>query len=326
MSDRIRLGLLGCGTVGSAVMRAVDSDVRLADRYAATAVAVRDVNAPRACRLDPQLVTTSPLAVASSPDVDVVVEVMGGDDPARSCIEAALAHGKPVVTANKGLLAGHGEDLLAQADAHGVPLRFEAAVAGAVPAVRTLAHLARSETITRLDAVLNGTTTFVLAAMRSRGVTFEEAVAEAQARGYAEADPARDLDGRDAADKLTLLARLLWGVTLRPEQVHRVALTSRTAAGVAAAQADGQAWQVVASATPQCARVELTRLPVDHPLARLGGTDNGIHVEGLRSGGLTFLGPGAGGDATTASILADLDDVASLLPAVRPMPPSPTAT
>lgn len=312
MPDRVRLGLLGCGTVGSAVLRALQDDGRLAARYAVAGVAVRDPSRPRACRLDGELVTTSPLAVATAADVDVVIEVLGGHDPARRCVEAALASGKPVVTANKALLASDGADLLACADSHGLPLRFEAAVAGAVPVVRTLAHLARSETFVRLDAVLNGTTTFVLATMAERGVGLAEAVAEAQARGYAEADPARDLDGRDAADKLTVLARVLWGVSLRPSDVCRIGLTGLTAADVAAARAAGEAWQVVASATPACARVELIRLPSDHPLARLDGTDNAVRVQTERAGALTFAGPGAGGEATAAAVLADLDDITSL--------------
>ena len=309
MSDPIRLGLLGCGTVGSAVMRATSCDPWLAGRYDVAAVAVRDVASRRDCDVDGRRLTTSPLAVARSPDVDVVVEVMGGHEPARSSIEAALASGKPVVTANKALLATDGPDLLALAARQCVPLRYEAAVAGAIPGVRTLTELARTETVTRLDAVLNGTTTYVLAAMADRGIDLEEAVADAQSQGYAEADPSRDIDGRDAADKLTLLARLLWDVAWGPDVVHRLGITGLTPTDILKARSEGQGWQVVASATPRCAKVEPVRLPLEHPLARLSGTDNAIRVEGQRSGPLTLIGSGAGGDATAASVLADLEHI-----------------
>lgn len=309
MSDRVRLGLLGCGTVGSAIMRAASTDPRLVGRYEVTAIAVRGLTTGRDCDVDPQRLTTSPLAVARSPEVDVVVEVMGGLDPSRSCIEVALTCGKPVVTANKALLATDGPELMSLAERQGVPLRFEAAVAGAIPGVGTLTELARTENVTRIDAVLNGTTTYVLAAMADRGIDFEQALADAQARGYAEADPSRDVDGRDAADKLTLLARLLWDVPLAPSAVHRMGISGLTPADILEARADGLAWQVVASATPRCARVEPIRLPLAHPLARLSGTDNAIRVEGQRSGPLTLVGAGAGGDATAASVLADLEHI-----------------
>lgn len=309
MARTIRLGLLGCGTVGSAVMRALASDPRLASRYEVAGIAVRDLDAPRDHTVDPALLTTAPLDVATADEVDVVVEVMGGVDPAGKVVEAALSLGKPVVTANKTLLAEHGEALTSLAARQGTALRYEAAVAGAVPAIRTLAQLARTETVHRLEAVLNGTTTFVLAAMATGGLPLEAAIAEAQARGYAEADPSRDLDGRDAADKLTLLARLLWGVSLHPDDICRVGIEGLATHDVMAAREQGEAWQVVATASPRCARVELARLRLDDPFARLTGTDNGIRVHTERSGVLTLLGPGAGGDATAASVLADLDDL-----------------
>jgi homoserine dehydrogenase len=310
MARTIRLGLLGCGTVGSAVMRALTSDPRLTARYEVAGIAVRDLDAQRDRAVDPTLLTTAPLDVATADDVDVVIEVMGGLDPAGKVVEAALSLGKPVVTANKTLLAEHGDRLTRLAAQHGAVLRYEAAVAGAVPAVRTLAQLTRTETVHRLEAVLNGTTTFVLAAMATDDLPLDAAIAQAQAHGYAEADPARDLDGRDAADKLTLLARLLWDVSLHPDDICRVGIDGLGTDDIVSAREQGEAWQVVATASPRCARVELARLRLDDPLARLTGTDNGVRVHTERSGVLTFLGPGAGGDATAASILADLADIA----------------
>jgi homoserine dehydrogenase len=310
MARTIRVGLLGCGTVGAAVMRALIGDRRLAARFHVAGVAVRDLAAPRACPVDQRLLSTSPIDVATADDLDVVVEVMGGLDPAAKAVEAALSQGTPVVTANKTLLAEHGDTLHRVAEEHGTSLHYEAAVAGGVPAIRTLAQLARTETVTRLEAVLNGTTTFVLSAMAADGLTLAAAIAEAQARGYAEADPSRDLDGRDAADKLTLLARLLWGVSLQPDDICRVGIEGLTPDDLMAARQLGEAWQVVATGSPRCARVELARLPLDDPLALLKGTDNGVRVHTQRSGALTLIGPGAGGDATAASVLADLADLA----------------
>ena len=304
------LGLLGCGVVGSAVVRglqAMDSDLRLA------AVAVRDVGKPRACDLAGVAVGGDPLAVVEDPAVDVVVEVMGGVEPARALVERALRLGKPVVTANKALLAAHGPALRACAGA--VPLRYEAAVAGAVPVVRALSALLTADRITKIEGVLNGTTTFVLSRMESAGVTLAEAVAEAQARGYAEADPTRDLDGTDAADKLAVLVQHAFGEPLRSEQVQRLGID-----WLEPRHMDGQRrWRLVATAVRgRCARVEPVPLRAEHPFARLTGPDNAVTVYGERSGPVTLSGAGAGGDATACAVLADLADAADWLRSASP--------
>ncbi|HEX2196538.1 MAG TPA: homoserine dehydrogenase [Actinomycetota bacterium] len=301
----VRVGLLGCGTVGSAVARKLLED-RDAIRRAAgapvelTRVAVRDPARPRPARLPAGVVTADALSVACDLDVAVVVEAIGGVEPSLGLIEAAIADGKSVVTANKELLATHGPRLLAAAEAKGVDLLFEAAVCGAIPIVRTLRDALPATRLRRITGILNGTANFVLTQVAERGATFDAALREARARGYAEADPAADLSGRDAAAKAGVLATLVTG---SPPGATRVS-------GLDAAERVGRHTKLVAEidlrARPPSVEVGLRELDPAHPLAAVGGADNALLVETACGEELFFRGPGAGGDATAIAVVGDV--------------------
>ena len=300
----IGVGLLGCGVVGAAVARGLDRVVdACAPRLAA--VAVRDLSKARECDLGVATVTPDAVSVVDDPGVDIVVEVLGGIEPAASLVRRALALGKPVVTANKAVLGAFGPHLHRCAADLGVPLLFEGAVAGGVPVIRGLSGLARADEFVKIEAVLNGTTTFVLSYVEQTGATFAEALAEARRLGFAEADSTRDMDGSDAADKLAVLVQYLFGQPLLESGVHRVGIDVLSRDDVLAAP--DRRWRLVATAVrDRCARVEPVALRADHPFATLQGVSNAITVTGLRSGPVTFIGAGAGGDATACSVIADI--------------------
>lgn len=297
------VGVLGCGVVGSAVVRQLAEHGGPPSRV--RAVAVRDMRKQRECPLPPGVLTDDAVAVVEDPRVDVVVEAIGGPTPARDLISRALELGKPVVTANKAVLGEFGPELRALSRREGVPLLFEAAVAGAVPIVRGLSGLARADEIVKIEGVLNGTSTFVLSQVEATGCTPEEALLEAQRLGFAEADASRDLDGTDAADKLAVLVQYLFDEPLRTADVQRIGIDVLTRDDIL--RTDGRRWRLVATAVKgTCARVEPVPLRAEHPLAAVTGPQNAITVTGRHAGAITLSGPGAGGDATACSIVADV--------------------
>lgn len=301
---QVRVGLLGCGVVGSAVVRRL-SELRGAEVPVVSAVAVRDTTKTRDCVLPVDAFRADAYRVVEDPAVDVVVEAIGGLVPAAGLIARALDLGKPVITANKAVLGAFGPELLEHARSRSTPLLFEAAVAGAIPVIRALSGLSRADEIIKIEAVLNGTSTFVLSHAESTGATLQEAVSEAQRLGYAEADPTRDLDGSDAADKLAVLVQYLFDEPLRTQDVHRLGIDKLTDSDVQ--RDDGRRWRLVATAIKgRCARVEPALLRPEDPLAATTGADNMVVVTTRLSGPITLGGAGAGGNATASSVVADL--------------------
>ncbi len=320
MSERtIRVGLLGCGTVGTSVVRTLhehadDIERRAGVRVVVTRVAVRDVAKDRDVPLAAGTFTTDGIAIVDDPDVDVIVELLGGIEPARSLIAKALASGKPVVTANKELLARHGRELFAAAGASGLDLRFEAAVAGGVPLIRPLQESLAGERVDRILGIVNGTTNYILTQMSERGWGFDEALAEAQRLGYAEADPTADVEGFDAAAKCAILATLAFDTDVTADDVHREGITQVTAQDIADADRLGYVVKLLAIAELEdgevSARVHPAMVPVAHPLASVREAFNAVFVEGAKVGQLMFYGRGAGGDPTATSVVGDVVHVA----------------
>ncbi|MFM8972698.1 MAG: homoserine dehydrogenase, partial [Actinomycetota bacterium] len=313
----VRVGILGCGNVGAALVRALadDGDLvagRTGVRLEVARVAVRDVSRSRAVELAPGVLTTDAAAVVADPAVDVVVEVVGGIDPARELVLTALAAGKPVITANKELLARHGAELFAAAAEAGVDLLFEAAVAGGIPLMRPLRESLVGERIRRVMGIVNGTTNYVLTRMTEAGSDFAAAVAEAQALGYAEQDPTADVEGFDAAAKAAIIASIAFGARVTADDVHREGITAITADDIAAAGDLGYVFKLLAVAEARDGavgvRVHPAMVPVAHPLASVRGSFNAVFIEGSNVGQLMFYGRGAGGGPTASAVLGDLID------------------
>jgi homoserine dehydrogenase len=309
----VRVGLLGCGTVGGAVARRLlghDLSARAGARVSLGRVAVRDAGKARPVTLPYGVLTTNARCVATDLGVDVVVEATSADvATSYDLVAGALAAGKPVVTANKQLLAAHGPLLDAIAAVNGVELRYEASVCGAVPIVRVLRQSLAGDRVRRVEGILNGTTNYVLSAL-ARGASFGAAVAEAQRLGYAEADPSDDLSGRDAAAKAVLLARAAFGVPVSSADVAREGVGEGTEALVRSALRDGGVVRSVATIEPRDGGLHVSVAPAvlapDHPLAAVDGVENAVVVDTECAGQLVLTGRGAGGDATASAVLGDL--------------------
>ena len=319
----LRVGMIGLGTVGTGVWQVLRRNqaliaARAGRRIEIVAVAVRKL--PRAAGVLADapgvLLTDDPLQVATHPDVDVVLELAGGTGPALGWVLAALAQGKHVVTANKALLAVHGHTLFAAAAQHGVVLAYEGAVAGSVPVIKALREGLAANRIDAVAGIINGTSNFILTRMRDAGVDFASALAEAQALGYAEADPAFDVDGVDAAHKLALLAANAFGTPVRFDAVHVEGIRALQALDVAAAAHLGYTVKLLGIARRQPGGVELrvhpTLLPAHQLLAQVDGAMNGVLVHGDAAGPALYCGAGAGGEQTASAVIADLVDVARL--------------
>jgi homoserine dehydrogenase len=310
-----RVGMLGCGTVGAAVIRLLHdhgADVagRSAVRLVVGRVAVRDPRRDRDVPLAADAFTTDVRAVVDDPEIDVVCELMGGVDPARELILRAFANGKSVVTANKELLATHGEELSAAADEAGRDLYFEAAVAGGIPLIRPLRESLAGERVDRILGIVNGTSNFVLTQMSERGWTADEAIAEAQRLGYAEADPSADVDGYDAAAKCAILASIAFGARIVADDVYREGISRVTPQDFVDAERLGYVIRLLAIAELDedeiAVRVHPAMVPASHPLAAVRGASNAVFVQGPRIGQLMFYGAGAGGDPTATAVVGDL--------------------
>ena len=314
-APEIRIGMLGCGTVGSAVARVLaehgdDLERRAGIRLRVTRVAVRDASTPRSVPIPPEAFTTDPWSVVNASDVDVVLELIGGVDPAKDLVLAAFAAGKPVVTANKELLATTGKEIFEAADEADRDIRFEAAVGGGIPLIAPLKESLSGERIARVLGIVNGTTNFVLTQMSDHGSSFDDALAEAQRLGYAEADPTADVDGFDAAAKCAILASIAFTTRVAAGDVYREGIAGITPQDIADATRLGYVVKLLAIAELEdaevSARVHPAMIPASHPLASVRDAFNAVFVEGATIGQLMFYGRGAGGDPTAASVVGDL--------------------
>ncbi|ASU85315.1 homoserine dehydrogenase [Nocardiopsis gilva YIM 90087] len=318
----MKVALLGCGVVGAEVVRLLnEQSTELASRIGTPleigGIAVRRLGRSRGTGLDPELFTTDAMGLVTRDDIDLVVEVIGGIEPARSLILAAIKSGKSVVTANKALLAEDGATIHAAAREAGVDVYYEASVAGAIPLLRPLRDSLAGDTVHRVMGIVNGTTNFILDRMDTLGAGFAESLEEAQALGYAEADPTADVEGFDAAAKAAILARLAFhtqGVTAA--DVHREGITDVTAGDIASAKAMGCVVKLLAicqrsaDGTSVGVRVHPVMLPREHPLATVNEAYNAVFVEAESAGRLMFYGAGAGGAPTASAVLGDLVAVA----------------
>ena len=321
----LRVALLGCGVVGSEVARLLigqeaDLRARVGRPLELVGIAVRQPDRDRA-GIDSQLLTTDAEALVTREDVDLVIEVIGGIEPARSLILAAMRHGASVVTANKELLAADGAALFEAAEQAGADLYFEAAVAGAIPIIRPLRESLVGDEITSVIGIVNGTTNYILDRMDTGGISFAEALREAQQFGYAEADPTADVEGFDAAAKAAILASLAFHTRVTGADVYREGITGVTSTDIASAHDIGCVVKLLAicQLSPLVAgpaertvsvRVHPAMIPRSHPLAAVGDAYNAVFVESMSAGRLMFYGPGAGGSPTASAVLGDLVTVA----------------
>src|ERR1700757_2202260 len=315
----LKVALLGCGNVGSEVYRligdqAADLAARVGVPVQVAGVAVRRPGRTRGVAVDPGLITTDAPGLVSRDDIDIVVEVIGGIEPARALLLTALRSGKAVVTANKALLAEDGMTLHDAARAAGADLYYEASVAGAIPLLRPLRESLAGDAVRRVLGIVNGTTNYILDQMDPSGAGFADALEEAQALGYAEADPTADVEGFDAAAQATIQAELAFHTRVTAADVHREGITEVTAADIASARLLGRTVKLLAicerSGAGVAVRVHPAMIPRTHPLAAVGGAYNAVFVEAASAGRLMFYGAGAGGTPTASAVLGDIVAVA----------------
>jgi homoserine dehydrogenase len=316
----LKIALLGAGSVGSQVARLIlENRVELAARVGAelqlAGVLVRDKRAARATNIPADLITTEPDALILG--ADIVIEVMGGIEPARTLILQALNSGSDVITANKALLATHGSELFDVAEQVGAQLYFEAAVAGAIPIIRPLRESLAGDKVKRIMGIVNGSTNYILDRMDTTGISLEQAMAEATKLGYLEADPSLDVEGYDAAQKAAILASLAFHTEVPLEKVYREGITKITSEQMAAAKRDGYVIKLLAICESIAAdsehsdegisvRVYPAMIPLEHPLASVRGAFNAVFVEAEAAGSLMFYGAGAGGIQTASAVMGDL--------------------
>ena len=320
-SKQIRLGILGAGNVGAALLRQLhdrvdDIAARTGIRFVVQRVAVRSPATDRpGVRLAEGVLTNDSTAVVIDPDVDIVVELMGGIEPARGLISKALELGKSVVTANKELIANVGIELAELATANNVDLLYEASVGGGIPVMRPLRESLAGEQIDRVMGIVNGTTNFILTRMSEDGIDYAQALAEAQGRGYAERDPTADVEGFDAAAKAAIIANVAFGAHIVAGDVYSEGISKVTQADIELARRLGYVVKLLA-VVQRCddgrvgARVHPTMVPVSHPLATIRSSYNALFVEAEYAGELMFYGRGAGGEPTASAVLGDLIDAA----------------
>jgi homoserine dehydrogenase len=324
MAEPLRIALAGLGTVGAGVIRLVETNAQLIARRAGrriviSAVSARDRTKDRGVDLSPYAWEDDMTSMAARPDVDVVVELVGGSDgPALTCARNAIAAGKSLVTANKAMIAHHGLELARAAEAADVALKFEAAVAGGIPVIKGLREGTSANVIDRVYGILNGTCNFILSTMEDTGRDFADVLAEAQARGFAEADPSFDIEGTDAAHKLSILAAICFGSRIDFRSVDAQGISRILAADIAQADALGFVIRLIGMAETDDSegdlrlfqRVQPWLVPFDHPLAHVDGATNAVVAEGNFVGRLLFQGAGAGDGPTASAVVADLIDIA----------------
>jgi homoserine dehydrogenase len=319
MERTIGIGLLGAGTVGGTLVRRLvgESEAIAAKtglRFDVRRIGVRDANRTRDFPVSEGVLTEDPFEVVADPTVDLIVEVMGGQDPAGDLVLAAIEAGKPVVTANKELIAARGPELIAAAEDAGVPLLFEAAVGGGIPIIRPLSETLAGEAIDRVVGIVNGTTNYILTEMAELGSTYTDALEEAKVLGYAEPDPTADVSGADAASKAAILSSLAFGIWTSPDDVFCEGIEAIDPLDMGFAAEFGYVVKLVAvcerTEAGVNARVHPAMVPSDHPLASIRGATNAVFIEGPSIDSLLFSGPGAGGDPTATAVLGDVIDAA----------------
>jgi len=319
MRKAVGVGLIGLGVVGTGVVRVLAERADFFTRQVGVPIivrraVVRDPSKPRLAPIDPELVTDDAAALLTDPEVDVVVEVMGGEEPAHQYIRRALEAGKHVVTANKELIAKHGPELLALARERGRYLLFEASVGGGIPLIAPLRRDLLANRITSVRAIINGTTNYILTRMAQEGADYADALAEAQRLGYAEPDPTNDVEGYDAAYKLAVLATLAFRSRLAPEQIRTEGITRLSARDFLYAAELGYVIKLVAVAERRdhglLARVAPVLLHRDEPLAKVDGVYNAVQIVGDLTGMVLFEGRGAGAEPTSSAVIADLLEIA----------------
>ena len=329
----MRVGVLGCGNVGAALVQLLADDAdtieeRTGLRLEVSRVAVRSTSRERSVQLPDDCLTSDAESVVTDPDVDLVVEVIGGIEPARSLILDALKSGKPVVTANKELLANVGAELIDAAAAAGVDLLYEAAVGGGIPLIRPLRESLAGERIQRVMGIVNGTTNYILTRMSEAGAGYSDALAEAQTLGFAERDPTADVEGFDAAAKCAILASIAFGAKVVAGDVYREGISGITTADIAYADRLGYVIKLLAIAEQAdgevAVRVHPAMIPKTHPLAAVRESFNAVFIEGDAVGELMLYGRGAGGMPTASAVLGDIIDAAhNLRSGGRPRAASP---
>lgn len=313
--------MLGCGNVGGALVQLIAKQASAIEastgvRLELTRVAVRTLSRDRDVVLADGVLTRDAAGVVDDPNIDIVVELIGGIEPARELILSAMAQGKPVVTGNKELLANFGGELFAAADAKGVDLLFEAAVAGGIPLIRPLRESLRGEPIRRIMGIVNGTTNFILTKMAEEGTDYAVALSEAQRLGYAERDPTADVEGFDAGAKAAIIASIAFGSRVVAGDVYHEGISQITGKDIAMAKKLGYVIKLLAiceqdPASKEIAvRVHPAMVPVQHPLASVRDSYNAVFIEGDAVGSLMFYGRGAGGSPTASAVLGDLIDAA----------------
>lgn len=311
---KIRVGLLGLGTVGTGVV------TLLADHpgFALRRIVVRDRNKPREIDLSPYELTDAPMSLADDPEIDVIVEVAGGIDPVYEVVTRAIRNGKHIVTANKELIARHGPEIFALAQLHNVAIFFEAAVGGGIPLISTLQRGLQANRIERVAGILNGTTNYILTKMEIDGMSFESALAEAQAAGFAEADPSDDIEGRDVVYKIAILSSLAFQAPVKVEGIYRQGIGGVTDLDIRLAAEFGYRIKMIGLAERGPnetidVRVHPMLIPAHHPLAGVEGVNNAIFISGSAVGEVMLSGPGAGRLPTASAIVGDLINLASAL-------------
>lgn len=326
----VGVGILGGGTVGGALAhRLLTEQATIASKAGIDLelkhLAVRDLDKPRRYSFPAGTLTDQAEEVVDDPSVDLVVELMGGLDPAGDLVMRALQAGKPVVTANKELIAARGKELIQTAEEKGVSLLFEAAVGGAIPIIRPLSESLAGERITEILGIVNGTTNFILTEMCESDAGYAEVLAQAQELGYAEADPTADVSGADAAAKAAILASLAFGSWVASDQVYREGIENIEPADIVFADDLGFLPKLLAIATEAdggvAVRVHPTLIPTTHPLATVRGSQNAVYISGPVVGELLFAGPGAGGEPTATAVLGDIIEGARELLAGSQVPP-----
>eukprot|EP01132_Coremiostelium_polycephalum_P011755 gene11755-14385_t len=324
MSDALRVGIAGLGTVGASVLKILRDKGDMLTRQCGkeiivTAVSARDAKRDRGVDFSSATWFDDPVALAKSNNIDVFIELIGGDEgPARAAVEAALKSGRHVVTANKALLAKHGVSLARIAEEKGVLLNFEAAVAGGIPVIKALRESLTGNTVSRVYGIMNGTCNYILTRMWDEGISFEDCLADAQRLGYAEADPTFDIEGNDTAHKLAILTSLAFGTQIAADDIYLEGISNISLADIKAADELGYRIKLLGVALKTDSgieqRVHPTMVPVESVIAQVHGVTNAVAIETDLLGELLLSGPGAGGAATASAVIGDLADIAKSRP------------
>ncbi|MBZ9601894.1 homoserine dehydrogenase [Phyllobacterium chamaecytisi] len=324
MSEALRVGIAGLGTVGASVLKILRDKGEMLTRQCGkeiivTAVSARDPKRDRGVDFSSATWFDDPVALAKSNNIDVFIELIGGDEgPARASVEAALRSGRHVVTANKALLAKHGVSLAKIAEDKGVLLNFEAAVAGGIPVIKALRESLTGNTVSRVYGIMNGTCNYILTRMWDEGISFEDCLADAQRLGYAEADPTFDIEGNDTAHKLAILTSLAFGTQIAADDIYLEGISNISLADIKAADELGYRIKLLGVALKTESgieqRVHPTMVPVESVIAQVHGVTNAVAIETDLLGELLLSGPGAGGAATASAVIGDLADIAKSRP------------